>query len=115
MGPSAYLGIAFGVAVLTLFFVMWWRGEPRVAKARTMIEKGATLVDVDDPEAFARAHIEGAKNIPLPDLAERAHEIGPVEHPVVVYGRGKLRAARAAAELRGMGYHEVLSVGHSHW
>ena len=37
-----------------------------------LLEAGATVVDVRDPEAFAGRHIRGTINIPLPDLANWA-------------------------------------------
>ena len=115
MGPSMLFGMGSAAAMLTIFFIVWWRAVPRIDRARAMIAKGAHLIDVDTPEEFARDHIDGAANIPLQDLARRAHELGSFEQPIVVYGRGKLRAARAAGELRAIGFHDVVNVGRAHW
>ena len=42
---------------------------------RALLDAGAQLVDVLPAEDFAASHIEGAVNIPLPSLAERAREL----------------------------------------
>ena len=115
METSTLFATLSAAAMLSLFYYIWWREEPRIAKARAMIRSGAPLIDVDDPREFARNHIDGAKNIPLQALTQRADEIGPVDRPVVVYGRGKLRAARAAHELRAIGFHDVLNIGRARW
>ena len=115
MEPSMIFGVGIALAMFAIFYWIWWREGPRVYKARAMVEGGALLVDVDDPASFAREHIEGAKNIPLAELARRASELGGLDQPIVVYGRGKLRAARAANELRAIGFHDVLNIGRAHW
>lgn len=115
MGHAAFFGVITAATVIAFYFFMWWREGPRIEKVREMLKNGALLIDVDDPQEFALDPIEGATNIPSQELARRAHEIGPLEHSIVVCGRRKLRTARAAQELRGIGFHEVLNVGHRHW
>jgi rhodanese-related sulfurtransferase len=44
---------------------------------RRLLAEGAQLVEVMPPEDFEDLHIAGAVNIPLKDLAERAHELDP--------------------------------------
>ncbi len=43
-----------------------------------------TLLDVRQPKEYAKAHIPGAKLIPLPELVDRLDELDP-EKPVVAY------------------------------
>ncbi len=47
-------------------------------------EANAALVDVREPEEFARGHIEGAMNLPLSQLRERYAEL-PRERPLQLY------------------------------
>ncbi len=115
MGPSAIFGISTAATLLAFYYVMWWRAGPHIERARELVSKGAALIDVDEPQEFELEHIEGATNIPLGDLARRAHELGPFEHPIVVSGRDKVRTVRAARELRLIGFHQVLNVGQAHW
>ena len=98
--------LAFGVATL----LFWWSDAGRLSKARHLISLGAPLVDVDPASQFALGHMTGAINIPFDEVARRAHELNPHD-AVVVCGRGKLRATRAARALRRRGFYEVLSIG----
>jgi rhodanese-related sulfurtransferase len=49
----------------------------------------AVLVDVLSPESFAAAHIDGAINLPVAQIAGRAAAVLPDRHaPIVVYCGG---------------------------
>jgi rhodanese-related sulfurtransferase len=96
--------------MLGLFSVIFYHGIVRFYKARDWLSKrGAVLVDVDTRGEFACAHPRVAVNIPLESLARRAHEIGGHEKPIVVFAHSWWRGARAASELRGIGFWEVLN------
>ena len=43
-----------------------------------------TLVDVLSPESFALAHIPGAINLPVADIARRAANLLPDRHAAIV-------------------------------
>lgn len=66
------------------------------------------FIDVRQPEEFATGHVEGAVNIPLPDLASSAklHDI-PKDAELVVYCRSGARADTARRLLTQMGYTNV--------
>lgn len=98
--------LAFGIGTL-LFF---WFNFDRLSRARRLVAEGAPLVDVDSPAEFERKHLKSAINIPFDDLIRRAPELDP-HKPVVVSGRGRLRATRAAPRLRTLGFDDVLTVG----
>jgi phage shock protein E len=74
-----------------------------------VVAEGGTLVDVRTPEEFAARHIDGARNIPVDEIAQRTGEI-PRDKPVVVYCLSGGRSAHAAKVLRGAGY-DVIDVG----
>ena len=68
---------------------------------------GQTLViDVREPTEFRRAHVPGARSVPLPVLLEDADKI-PRDAMVVLVCRGGRRSCRAAALLRERGYTRV--------
>lgn len=71
--------------------------------AQTLVAEGAALVDVRSPTEYAEKHVPGAKNVPVDELEKRMGEL-PKDHPVVVYCRSGMRAARAASLLRAAGY-----------
>lgn len=71
-------------------------------------EKGATLLDVRNPDEYEEAHVPGAVLIPLPELADRLDEV-PKASPLYVICQGGGRSLRAAEALAGEGI-EALSV-----
>jgi len=71
---------------------------------------GAVIIDVRSPGEFAVAHVDGALNIPLGALAERAAELTPDALLVTACGKGGGRSEHAAALLRGLGFASVRSL-----
>lgn len=61
------------------------------------------LIDVRGPEEFASAHVEGALNVPLDQLADRADELPQNVQIVAICGKGGGRSAEAAEQLRALG------------
>jgi phage shock protein E len=72
-------------------------------EAHQLVAQGAVLVDVRTPEEFAGGHLDGARNVPVDELAGRMGEL-PRDRVLVVYCRSGARSSRAAAMLRGAGY-----------
>ena len=73
------------------------------AEARQMVADGAFLLDVTPPPRNETSGLEGATNIPAPELAERMSEV-PRDRPVVVYCLGGGASPRAGAMLQAEGY-----------
>ena len=69
---------------------------------RALQDKSAAVVDVRNPEEFAKAHFDGAVNIPLVEIAARLEEL-PKGKPVILYCSTARRSAFAAAMLREKG------------
>lgn len=68
-----------------------------------------TLLDVRQDFEYAEGHLPGAVHIPLPELAERAHELDPALH-TVVYCRSGMRSLSGANLLNGLGFQNVMSM-----
>jgi rhodanese-related sulfurtransferase len=79
--------------------------------ARHLVAQGATLLDVRTPAEFADAHVPGATNIPVQELAARLAELGERSRPVVVYCRSGARSSTAAGLLRQSGFSHVHDMG----
>lgn len=79
-------------------------------------EKGV-LIDVSDPEEFAKAHAAGARNIPFGQI--EGHKALPSNKalPLVLVCPTGARAGRAAGMLRKLGYEkaQVLAGGLKAW
>jgi rhodanese-related sulfurtransferase len=65
------------------------------------------VVDVRSPEEFAAGHVQGALNIPLEELAQRAGTLPRAAAIVTACGKGGGRSDAAAALLRGLGFESV--------
>jgi rhodanese-related sulfurtransferase len=76
------------------------------------LQSGAKLVllDVREPWEVATARIEGAKNIPMGEIASRVfQELDPQKH-IVVYCHSGIRSMNATVWLRSQGFDKAQSL-----
>lgn len=83
-----------------------------VTQVRSLVERGAYILDVRDEKEFHEAHVIGAHNIPLPQLRARMAEI-PRDVPVYLHCRTSHRSYYAYRTLVGNGYNNVTNVSGS--
>ena len=71
----------------------------------------AVVIDVCEPDEFARGHVIGAKNLPLAQVDEKLAQLvkNKSTHVIMVCQVGA-RSARAAAAARKLGYENVQSL-----
>jgi rhodanese-related sulfurtransferase len=88
------------------------------AEAVTLInrEKGV-LIDVSEPEEFAKGHAVGSRNVPFGQIEGHKQLPGNKALPLVVVCPTGARAGRAAGMLRKLGYEkaQVLAGGFKAW
>lgn len=82
------------------------KGYPKVRYINGRVLTNAVLIDLNDPAEFSKAHIDGAKNIPLNELEKRFSEI-PKGPDVIVYARNGKLATDAVVKLNLNGYESV--------
>jgi glyoxylase-like metal-dependent hydrolase (beta-lactamase superfamily II)/rhodanese-related sulfurtransferase len=70
---------------------------------------GLQVVDVRNPTECEGGMVDGAVNLPLPNLLDRLSELDPAR-PTVVYCAGGYRSATAASLLRAQGFGTVADV-----
>jgi rhodanese-related sulfurtransferase len=72
---------------------------------------GVALVDTREHNEYNEAHIDGAELVRPVDVAERIEEVVP-DHSqrVILYCASGNRSARAADQLRELGYENAASV-----
>ncbi|MCH8181436.1 MAG: rhodanese-like domain-containing protein [Proteobacteria bacterium] len=77
----------------------------------------AQVIDVCDPAEFAAGHVAGARNVPLAEIASGKGLPSNKKLPLVVVCTAGVRAAKAAAQLKQMGYENAqpLSGGLKAW
>lgn len=86
------------------------------AAARTLIERGAIVIDVRTAEEFAEEHLPNAVNIPVGEVKGRLAEVerlvgGDRGKPVVVYCGSGRRSAKAKDTLDAAGFSQVVNGG----
>ena len=76
-----------------------------------MNREKAIVIDVCEPEEFARGHVMGAKNLPLGQLEDKlAQLVKSKSAQVVMVCQVGARSARAAATARKLGFENVKSL-----
>jgi phage shock protein E len=71
-------------------------------------------VDVRTPEEFAAGHVQGAMNIPLDEIVDRAQELGDGSAPVILYCNSGNRSGQAIARLHRTGVTNLTNGGGLH-
>lgn len=86
--------------------------QVRVDEVRGLVESGAYIVDVREPEEFEAGHLKNAVNVPLTQFRTRIHEI-PKDVPVYLHCRTGQRSYYALCELLGSGYRNAYNISGS--
>ena len=77
---------------------------------QSMVEGGATLLDVRHQDEWDAGHAPTAILVPLDQLGDRYTEL-PTDEPIVVICRSGARSARATEALVSAGYNAVNLAG----
>jgi len=85
-------------------------------KSKLDLNEPLFILDVREKEDFAKGHLPGAHNIPLPELESRRSEVLSPS-PVVIYANMETEAFQASARLYDMKFlaSSVLKEGYSKW
>lgn len=110
---AIYIGLAIGSGV-ALLWPLLNRGASGVAnisatEAVMLMSRNKPLIlDVRDATEFAAGHIQGAKNIPVAELAGRIKEIEKFkDKPVLVHCQKGMRAKGACSILRAQQFSQL--------
>lgn len=105
------LAIGSGLALLWPMLNRGASGVPQVSatEAVLLMNRGKVLVlDVRDEAEFAAGHIQGAKHIPLAQLADRIKEIEKFKSkPVLVHCQQGMRAKTACTILKAQEFTQL--------
>lgn len=104
------MALASGLALLLPVLNKGSGVDPQ-AMVQLMNRDKAVVLDVCEPDEFARSHVIGAKNLPLGQLADKLPQVvkNKSAHVIMVCQVGA-RSARAAATARKLGYENVQSL-----
>lgn len=78
--------------------------------------KGKQLIDVRDPKEYRQGHIQGARNIPLTQIASAANGIPKDKETYLICATG-FRSAQACRILKKLGFTNLYNVagGMKNW
>ncbi len=76
--------------------------EVDVKTAAALLERGALLLDVREPQEWDAGHAEQAVHVPMGEVTQRLDDI-PADRPVVVICRSGARSARVTGFLGQQG------------
>ena len=102
---------AIFAALVVAFLVFKRLGQISSAKARELVQAGATLLDVRTAGEFASGHLPAARNIPVGEIGSNLPALGAKETPIIVYCASGTRSAMARAMLKRKGFREVYNLG----
>lgn len=104
------MALASGFALLLPVLTKGSGLDPQ-AMVQLMNRDKAVVIDVCEPDEFARSHVIGAKNLPLGQLEDKLVQVvkNKSAHVIMVCQVGA-RSARAAATARKLGYDNVQSL-----
>ncbi len=104
------MALASGFALLVPVLTKGSGLDPQ-AMVQLMNRDKAVVIDVCEPDEFARGHVIGAKNLPLGQLEDKLSQVvkNKSTHVVMVCQVGA-RSARAAATARKLGFENVQSL-----
>ena len=72
---------------------------------------GAVLLDVRTPLQYQRKRVPESLNLPMEEL-DRIHELVPDKNvPLFIYAHGPETGAKAARQLKAMGYTKARNIG----
>ena len=110
---AIFVGLVIGSAMALLWPILN-RGASGVANVSAteavmlMSRSKPLILDVRDATEFAAGHIQGAKNIPLAELASRVKEFEKFkDKPVLVHCQRGLRAKSACSILRAQQFSQL--------
>jgi rhodanese-related sulfurtransferase len=86
-----------------------WDAPIPAERARELVEQDGHLIDVREPDDFARGHLPGAINIPLNQIGRHVGQIK--EKSAVLYCQSGLRCQQAVQALKRQGCDQVYTLG----
>ena len=110
---AIFVGLAIGSG-MALLWPLLNRGASGVANVSAteavmlMSRSKPLILDVRDATEFAAGHIQGAKNIPMAELASRVKEIEKFkDKPVLVHCQRGMRSKTACSILRAQQFSQL--------
>ena len=103
--------VVIGVIVLGLFLLKRSSFVSH-AEAKSLLARGARIIDVRTEAEYKSGHLAGAVNIPLDDIRESiARAVPDTQTPLLLHCAGGVRSGMAKRILKQMGYANAHNLG----
>lgn len=90
------------------FFESAFRKHKTISPSEAVVlmnNEGTVVIDVREPNEYAEGHIEGARNIPLGKLEQRANELEAYKQSTMIVGcQSGTRSPTACKKLSALGF-----------
>jgi rhodanese-related sulfurtransferase len=86
-----------------------WVPVVPIDEARRLLASGGELIDVREPDEFARSHLPEASNAPLAGVVDSLEPLR--DRPLLLYCVSGLRSQRAVQMLRRAGFEQAHNLG----
>lgn len=84
-------------------FSFFGGGNKTNEKVKSLLDKGALIIDVRTPDEYRGGHITQSVNIPLNLIPNKVNELKRKNKPIIVCCRSGARSGMAADQLRKAG------------
>ena len=86
-----------------------WDALVSLDDAQRLLDNGAILVDVREPDEFAEGHLPNAVNLPLDEVVQHVETFR--KQPALVYCKSGMRSQQAIGQLKRHGLREIYNLG----
>ena len=99
------------VPYIVLQAMSWWYFSSQVSRAQVASDTATqyVVIDLRQPEDFARSHLPGAVNVPADQIIVRLGAVAPDhDQNILLYGYDETHSVRSLATLRLLAYTHVV-------
>ncbi len=96
---------------IVLQAMSWWYLSSQISRAQLPTDPAAhyVIIDLRQPEDFARNHLPGAVNIPADQIVAQLGGVAPDHNQnILLYGYDETHSVRSLATLRLLAYTQVV-------
>jgi phage shock protein E len=104
--------LAITVVLLGAYLFLRRKGQIPAETAIAYLRQGVTVIDVRSEAEFSTGHLQGALNMPLPQIEELiAKQVPDKDQVLLVHCQSGARSEMAKNRLNALGYRRVYNLG----
>ena len=104
--------VAITLALLLAYVFLRRNGQISADAAAAHLKNGAVLIDVRNPDEFGTGHLNGAINVPLPQIDSLiGSHVKDKDQVILLHCQSGMRSGMAKNRLNSLGYTRVYNLG----